>query len=112
MYAFARRASTRGVALVAAIALLAGLPGPSGAAEPYEINVILSLTGFAAFAGKEIVDALHLVEDEVNNTGGIQGRPIKFAISDDTSNPQVTVQLMTALVAKRAPIVIGSDLTA
>jgi len=82
------------------------------AGEPYEINVIMPMTGAAAFVGKEIADALHLVEQDVNASGGVRGRPIAFDILDDQTNPQVAVQLTNAVIAKKGQIFFGSVLAA
>jgi branched-chain amino acid transport system substrate-binding protein len=82
----------------------------NAAADPYEINVILSLTGGAAFLGKQEQQALEILSGVVNKQGGIAGRPVKFAISDDQSTPQVAVQLMQGIVAKKAPVVLGASL--
>lgn len=84
---------------------------PSVAAEPYEINVLLSLTGSAAFIGKEEQTSLGIIERLVNQSGGVRGRPIKFVIGDDQSSPQVGVQLANAIIAKRVPIVLGPTFT-
>jgi branched-chain amino acid transport system substrate-binding protein len=84
----------------------------AGAADPYEINVIIPLTGLGAFLGKNEAAALGLVEQNVNAAGGIHGRQIKFVIQDDQSNPQVAVQLLTGVIAKHVPIVLGSTLAA
>ena len=60
-----------------------------------------------AFVGTEQRQALNALETYVNKTGGIGGRPLKFVIADDQSNPQVTVQLGQALVAKHVPLILG-----
>ena len=69
--------------------------------SPYEINVILALTGAAAFIGTAEQKSLQLLEASTNKAGGIKGRPVKFVIVDDQSNPQVTVQLANGLIAKK-----------
>jgi branched-chain amino acid transport system substrate-binding protein len=98
-------------ALTLCFLLLSGFVSrASAAAEPYEINVILSLTGGAAFLGKQEQQALDILSGVVNKQGGIAGRPVKFAISDDQSSPQVAVQLMQGIVAKKAPVVLGASL--
>lgn len=76
------------------------------AGTPYELNAVLPLTGPGAFLGKSFSDTLRAVEYEVNRTGGIAGRPLKFTVSDSTSNPQTSLQLMNALIAKRVPVLI------
>jgi branched-chain amino acid transport system substrate-binding protein len=85
---------------------------PVGAADPYEINAILPVTGSGAFLGKEEQDALGTVETRVNAGGGIDGRPIHFVVADDQSNPRTAVQLAADLVAKHVPIILGSSLSA
>jgi branched-chain amino acid transport system substrate-binding protein len=82
------------------------------AADPYEINVITPLTGIGAFIGKSEAAALALVEKNVNAAGGVGGRPIHFAVQDDQSNPQVTVQLLNGVIAKHVPFLLGSTLAA
>jgi len=103
-----RRPSLLAALLV--VALVCTLGGPLGAAEPYEINTILSLTGPGAFVGKNEQIALSLIESTVNKAGGIAGRPLKFTIVDDQSSPQVSVQLATGLIAKHVPLILGPGL--
>lgn len=102
--------------LAAAVTAAALLSAPAGAAPsagaPYEINVIVSLSGIAAYIGEQEVQALQAYEPVVNRTGGIHGRPVHFAISDDQSNPAVAVQLANAIIAKNAPVILGPGLTA
>ncbi|HEV8023083.1 MAG TPA: ABC transporter substrate-binding protein [Candidatus Lustribacter sp.] len=103
--------------ILAAFALvLTTLSAPAARAAtptgpPIEIQAILSLTGAAAFLGKSEQSALALTEDQVNRSGGIAGRPIKFIVQDDQTNPQVAVQLFNGLTAKGVPLVIGPTLT-
>jgi branched-chain amino acid transport system substrate-binding protein len=98
---------------VAAALLLAvtTLPLAGGAADPYEINAILPQTGQASFLGTAATATLGVIADLVNKSGGIAGRPIKFAIQDDQSNAQVAVQLVNGLIARNVPVMIGPELT-
>jgi len=91
---------------------LAFVPFASRAADPYEINVVLPLTGAAAFLAKEEVASLGVVEKQVNASGGIKGQPIKFVYFDDQSNPQQAVVMLNQVIAKHAPIVLGSTIVA
>ncbi|MGH6967622.1 MAG: ABC transporter substrate-binding protein, partial [Stellaceae bacterium] len=75
-----------GAGAVALAAMLA--TPPARAAEPYEINVILPLTGPAAFLGNGEKTSLELAEKAMNAKGGINGRPVKFVIQDDGTSPQ------------------------
>ncbi len=86
---------------------------PAGAAnDPYEINAVVSLTGGAAFLGKEEQQALLAVEKVQNARGGIHGRKIRFSIVDDQSSPQIAVQLTNAIIAKNVPVILGSSVVA
>ena len=58
----------------AACATLLGLFAAQ-AADTYKINVILPLTGGAAFLGKGEQQALQLLQTSVNQDGGINGQP-------------------------------------
>lgn len=76
--------------------------------SPYTIYAILSLTGPAAFVGQAVKKDLELIEAIANASGGIQGHPLRFELRDDEGNPQVTVQLTNDVIAKGAPLIIGS----
>lgn len=98
--------------LLALATCAGGLMRASAAEPPIEIDAVLSLTGPVAFLGKSEAELLQVAEEVVNRSGGIKGRPIHFAISDDQGSPQVGVQLANALVAKHAPVAIGPSLSA
>jgi branched-chain amino acid transport system substrate-binding protein len=85
---------------------------PATAAEPLVINAILPLTGPAAFIGLEEQSALDLIADATNRSGGIHGRPVQFHVSDDQSNPQLTVQLASGIIAQKVPVILGPGFTA
>jgi branched-chain amino acid transport system substrate-binding protein len=95
-----------------AVAVLAALPRATTAADPFDINVITPLTGFGAFLGKSENLSLGVAEEILNKSGGINGRPVHFAVQDDQTNPQVAVQLLSGVLAKNGPVVMGSTLTA
>jgi branched-chain amino acid transport system substrate-binding protein len=92
-------------------AVLAAAPLAAGAADPYEINAIIAQTGGGAFLAGAQLTAFRAIEQNVNKAGGINGRPLKFVIHDDTSNPQVSVQLLASIIAQKVPVILGSSLT-
>jgi ABC-type branched-subunit amino acid transport system substrate-binding protein len=87
------------VAIVSAFVLSMTAP-LSAAGAPFEFNLILPETGPAAFIGQSYVRALPELETVINQTGGINGRPVRFVVSDTASNGQVGLQLVNALIAK------------
>lgn len=99
------------IALFAAFAILLIGPVPSRAATstPFVIDVILSLTGTGAFLGNTEAQTLAALEQVANKQGGIAGQPVKFNISDDQSNPVISVQLANQLIAKHVPVMLGSS---
>lgn len=97
---------------LAALVVLAALtfaiaPRPLQAADPYDIDAIVSLTGPSTFVGQGTRQGLQAVERIVNRAGGIGGRPVAFVIHDDQSNPETSVQLTNQILARRPPIVLG-----
>jgi branched-chain amino acid transport system substrate-binding protein len=100
-------------AFAALLLLLAAAAPPAGAQPaPYEINVILPLTGGAAFVGQANAETLRIAEKTINAGGGIHGRPVRFAVLDDQSNPTIDVQLTAGLIAKHVNAIIQGGLAA
>jgi branched-chain amino acid transport system substrate-binding protein len=102
-----------GAALAAGLLLIAAPSArPALAADPLEIPVVMPLTGGGAFLGTSENQSLQIIEKMVNARGGVQGRPIHFAVTDDQSNPQVAVQLTNGALAKKPNVILGSSVVA
>ena len=85
-------------ALLVLGALILTLRPPAEAQPaPLEINIMLSMTGPAAFLGNAEFAAFQAAEKTVNQHGGVKGRPIKIVVSDDASSPQVARITLTPL---------------
>jgi branched-chain amino acid transport system substrate-binding protein len=82
------------------------------AADPYDIHVILPLTGGGAFVGRGHHESLDALAEIVNHEGGIGGRPVRFVYHDDQTSPQVAVQLTTDILADKPAVILGSGLVA
>src|ERR1700761_9502580 len=100
------------VRLIGAVAALAAIAGAAFAAGPYDVNVVLPLTGNAAFVGQGQKDTLSALADQINSTGGIGGSNLNFAFHDDQSQPQVAVQLTNQALGSKPAVVMGSSLVA
>jgi branched-chain amino acid transport system substrate-binding protein len=98
-------------ALIAAFALLPGA-GASAAAEPIMVGVVISTSGPSAPLGVPQKNAFALVEKDVNDHGGISGRPLHFEIVDDEAKPDVAAQLAQQLIGKGAVAIICGTRTA
>jgi branched-chain amino acid transport system substrate-binding protein len=97
-------------ALAAAMCLVSARQ--ANAADPYDIDVVLPITGTFAFVGTTHQKELQVLEGIVNKRGGIQGRPVHFVFHDDTSNPETSLQIHQAILAKHPAVVLGSSLGA
>ncbi len=96
-------------------ALLAALIGTAPAQAqpaPITIDVVLPLTGPSAFVGQALAQTVAAFEKYANAHGGVHGQPIHFSISDDQTSPQVALQLANAAIARHAPVILGSGVTA
>ena len=89
-------------------ACLAAAAPCAQAAETMNIDVVLPLTGGAAFLGKAEQQSLQFYEKQVAATGGIHGKDLRFVFHDDQSNPQTAVQLVNQIKASNPPVILGS----
>lgn len=98
--------------LVACLLCALAATGGPAVAQPaaYRIDILLSQTGAGTFLGTKEHEALTVLENVVNDAGGINGRPVQFVYSDDQSNPVVAVQLANAVTARGEPVVLGPSL--
>jgi branched-chain amino acid transport system substrate-binding protein len=62
------------------------------------IGAFLSLTGATAAYGISANNAFKLATDEINSTGGINGRKVELITEDDHSNTQEVTGLVTKLI--------------
>jgi len=85
-----------------AIGALMLVPAPwraaFGAAKPYKIGSEQPLSGPGAAGGKTAVIGLQMAIDRINNSGGINGRPVELTVVDDESSPAVARQKTSKMV--------------
>lgn len=105
------RSFRRVAALCLGLTLLCA-PLASRAADPYDIYVLLPLTGFLSFYSTSQQQVFRGIESAVNKTGGIRGRPVHFVIQDDQSDPKVVVELANQIMSKNVPVILGPTNTA
>ena len=78
-----------GGVLGAAILVPAPWRAAFGQAKPYKIGTIQPLSGAGAVGGKTALVGVQMAADRINNSGGINGRPIELVVADDESKPDV-----------------------
>ncbi|WP_207482488.1 ABC transporter substrate-binding protein [Arenibaculum pallidiluteum] len=75
-----------------AAALLLTSAGTALAADPIRIGVVTPLSGTYAPIGQQVRWGLELAAKQVNDKGGIAGRPVELLFEDEEANPAVAVQ--------------------
>ena len=95
-------------------ALIAAVTATSAAraADPYAIDVIVSLSGSGAFLGNIEKVNLEAHQESINRNGGIAGRPVSFVFHDDETSPQRGLQLAQQVFAAQPALILGPTLQA
>ena len=99
-----------GTRLAAVALLILSMMVHTKAAEPIDVDVVLPLSGGAAFVGQAGQKTLRIEEAIVNKEGGIKGQPLHFTFHDDQTSPQVAVQVTNEITAKRPSVFLGAML--
>lgn len=108
------QAVSLGVAVAAAIAA-AGSASAGAATEghaaagPIKIGATIPLTGPFTPLGVGDEQGLLLAEQQINSSGGINGRKVQFVIKDDQTSPQQSVVNFNALRSSGVVAVMGSS---
>ena len=96
-------------ATLAAAAVLAAPWVARAQAAPLTLGVLTPLTGAGASDGPRIVKAIEAVGEQVNAAGGLLGRPVRFVVEDDQTNPEGAVRAARKLVdVDKVPVIMGT----
>jgi branched-chain amino acid transport system substrate-binding protein len=91
---------------LAALLLFASLPATP--ADPIRLGVITSLSGsFATFGAMEVA-GYKVAAAEINEKGGVLGRPIELVIEDDASNQNAGLAAAEKLAGQNVPLILGA----
>ncbi|MBE0603740.1 MAG: ABC transporter substrate-binding protein, partial [Deltaproteobacteria bacterium] len=95
-----------GLVFVFILVLLSG--AVAWAAEPIRIGAIFSVTGPASFLGEPERNTVKMLEEDINRSGGVLGRPVEFIVYDDETDATKAVTAVDRLIKKdRVVAVIG-----
>src|SRR5580698_9468284 len=100
-----------GPAMTRAALLLAGLFAATAAqaAEPVRIGITTILSGPFADRGQSEQYGAQLALDQINEAGGVLGRPIEAYYADNACNPAIGVPATRRLIEQEhVPVVIGA----
>lgn len=94
--------------LIMVLSLAVFMVGFSAQQETTEIGMITPLTGGSAKAGLEMKRGAMLALDEINQAGGVLGRPLKIIVEDGESTAKASVDAAHKLVnIDGVPLIIG-----
>jgi branched-chain amino acid transport system substrate-binding protein len=80
--------------------------------EPIKIGAVLAVTGPASFLGEPEKNTLLMLKDQINKSGGINGRPIEIIIEDSKSDETQAVVAAKKLIEKEKVLtIIGPSTT-
>ena len=89
--------------LLIAVALL----GCESIEEPIRIGFVAGTSGRVADLGLSGRDAVQLIVEQINSSGGITGRKIELHIKDDKQQPEVARQAVNELINEVVVAIIG-----
>lgn len=92
-----------GIARRAALGLIAAAAAAGSskrvlAAGPIKVGFSMQLTGALAASGKAALSTALMWAEEVNEAGGLMGRPVELVYYDDQSNPGLVPQIVSKLL--------------
>ncbi|WP_045222915.1 ABC transporter substrate-binding protein [Desulfonatronum thioautotrophicum] len=95
--------------LAVTTAFVLGTFSVASAAEPIKIGAILSATGPASFLGEPQRNTLLMLQDQINEQGGLLGRPLEVIIYDDETEVNRAVAAANRLLSRdRVVAAIGA----
>ncbi|MGE3619972.1 MAG: ABC transporter substrate-binding protein [Acidimicrobiia bacterium] len=89
-----------------------GGSGSEASGEPIVVGAIMELSGPGAALGQPEANALELFFDQLNEDGGIDGRPVELRVEDTESQPDRAVELARELIDGGAVALLGPSLAA
>ena len=94
----------------AALLTLGAVGGPARAADPIRIGAFLAVTGPASFLGDPELRTLQMYVDEVNQQGGVLGRPLELIHYDTGGNAKDAVNFVKRLIQKdNVDVIVGGS---
>ncbi len=80
------------------------------AVEPIKVGLVAALSGQSAKSGEAITRGLTIAIDEINEAGGVLGRPLELVRRDDESNPSKGLLAARELIQKEDVAVLFGGL--
>ena len=97
--------------LVAALLLAACGDGDEGGGqeggEPIRIGALTSLTGNFTPWGVQVRDGMQLAVNEINASGGVDGRRLELVVADDQSKAEEGARVLERLIEREGVVAVG-----
>jgi branched-chain amino acid transport system substrate-binding protein len=78
-----------------------------GEQDAFTIAVTVPIENDAVFFALEMLQGYAQAQQEINQAGGINGKPIKLMIADDDDDPKVAMEVAQALAAKEEILAVS-----
>jgi branched-chain amino acid transport system substrate-binding protein len=90
-------------------AVAANPPATPADETPIGLGVVTSLSGSLAMFGQAHLQGYDLALQEINDAGGVLGRPVRLLFEDDASDPAMAATAVEKLAAiDQVPLILGS----
>ncbi|MGA7144511.1 MAG: ABC transporter substrate-binding protein, partial [Desulfobacterales bacterium] len=93
--------------LISMFCMLGLLVTGAPAADTVKVGVVLPLTGSQARFGEIEKKSFDLALDEINASGGINGKKLELVMADDTGRPEVGRSVVEKLITGDSVVMIG-----
>lgn len=96
------------IALILALVMAAALFGGCGAkaSDTYKIGINMELSGGVATYGQSTLDGIELAVKQVNDAGGINGKPVELVKYDNKSDSAEATTIATKLMTQDGVLAI------
>ncbi|WNS74725.1 branched-chain amino acid ABC transporter substrate-binding protein [Bacillus sp. DTU_2020_1000418_1_SI_GHA_SEK_038] len=84
-----------------------GSSGGNSSSEEILVGVLLPVTGNNATDGKDMLNAMEMAAEKINNDGGVNGKKLKLEVADDACDPQMATTAANKLVSMKVTAVVG-----
>lgn len=90
------------------LVLSLGMLGCTNRPKEIKVGAIMPLTGELATYGEPVRKGMELALEEINTSGGINGKPLKIIFEDDLGDPKTAVAAFNKLIDReKVPIILG-----
>lgn len=104
---------SRWLLIVFTCLVVCSLALPVNCQDPIKIGLHAPLTGFAAADGLSVRQSVELAAKQINDAGGINGRPIQLVIYDDRADAKEAVAVAAKLIEQdKVVAVVGGSYSA